>query len=69
MFRAPPARGASFVEISLLLVAVVTAGGAAYRVVGKTVTTRANGAATTVASSERIEENTVGVLPHDHDRK
>lgn len=56
MFRAPPVRGASFVEISLLLVAFVTAGGAAYRVVGKTVTTRTNDAATTSSASERVDE-------------
>lgn len=69
MSRAPSARGASFVEISLLLVAFVTAGGAAYRVVGKTVATRANDAATAAASSERVEETTVGIPPHDHDRE
>lgn len=56
MFRAPSARGASFVEISLLLVALVTAGGAAYRVVGKTVTTRTSDATTTASSSGHVDE-------------
>lgn len=66
--RVSPARGASFVELSLLLVAFVIAGGAAYRVVGKTCAVRANGAAA-AATPEREEQTTVGMLPHDHDRE
>ena len=49
-------RSAASLSISLLLVAFVTAGGAAYRVVGKTVTTRTNDAATTASASERVDE-------------